>query len=82
MPKQHVNEIVRLLGGKIKTKDSLSTHYVISNLKLNDFLEHKRNNVNFKGNKKNFLVNLKWLFHCYFFMKKLDENDPEYRLII
>ena len=73
---------MRLLGGNVKPKDCPSTHYIVSNLKLSDFLEHKRNNVNFRNNKQPYLINLKWLFHCYFFMKKLDENDPEYRQII
>ncbi len=81
MSKQHLKEMIRLLGGIVEISDGPSTHYITSNVKLNDFIQHKTNNVHFK-NKIIFYVNLKWLFHCYFFVKRLDENDPEYKMII
>jgi hypothetical protein len=76
--------MIKVLGGKYEESDKFSSHYIISNTHIDDFLTHRsRNHAYFNNSgKKNHYLKLKWLFHCFFFMKKLNESDLEYKVIL
>jgi hypothetical protein len=64
------------LGGKIENNSSKVkvTHFLISkNRKFN--FEDDRKLKNFRNY---FVVNLKFIFHSFYYLEKLDENDKEY----
>ena len=65
-----------MLGGKI-TPIINASHFMVSEDKVGEF----SNNENIKLlQKKIIVVNVRWLFHCYFFYKRMDEEDEEYRI--
>jgi hypothetical protein len=74
-----VKDIIKNLGGKEETDHKLVTHYIVSNNKINEFksFKMKYSNIN---NEKILVVNLKWLLHCYFNVKKMKEDDNMYRI--
>lgn len=76
--KEILKKIVRLLGGKTNPTIINTTHFILSESKCRDFKE----NENIKlSQKKIFTVNFRWLFHCYFFYKRMDERDKEYKML-
>ena len=64
--------MIHSVGGKIVKDDA--THYIVSKYRVSDY-DKKKNKL-----KNSYAVNLKWLFHCYFFYTKMDENDIDYKL--
>lgn len=63
-------EMVFTLGGAVTFDCQIATH----------FIYWKEKNISFpKERKQSFSeVNLKWLFHCYFYFSKMDEKKEEY----
>lgn len=55
-----------------------TTHFIVTENKVKEFKENK--NVT-QLKKKYYAVNVRWLFHCYFFFKKVDERDKDYRVV-
>lgn len=83
-----VNEIVTILGGTITNDINKSTHVIYNNLSERAQELFNKNNKN-KGSSDNkdianiynyYKVNLKWLFHCYFYIEKMNENNAEYSI--
>ncbi len=60
------------LGGKLRDKQN-ATHYLVSKNRMNLLKENMRENWKIQYN-----LNLKFIFHSYFFFKKMDEGDLEY----
>jgi hypothetical protein len=78
-----VREMVISLGGKCdeQQNEKSSTHYIVDNIQIFEFSEFKVKNIQIFQNKKVYCLPLKWIFNCFFFMKKMDENDTEYKII-
>ena len=67
--------IIDQLGGNYEKNVEKLTHYIVSNKKIK------------KDNKRKLLinchyVNIKWLFDSFFYYKKMDETDDEYKIIL
>ena len=69
--------MIEFLGGKVVEKiykKTILTH-IITN-------RNRNNNQKYLFNENaKFYVNVKWLFHCYFYLIKMDENKEEYKKI-
>ena len=77
--KDCLKKFIRILGGRTNNTIINTTHFILSESKIRDFKE----NENIKLLKKKVLtVNFRWLFHCYFFYKRMDERDKEYKLLL
>jgi hypothetical protein len=77
-----LKEIISVLGGRSDDGDSASTHYIISNIQINEFLTHRSRNSQIFNKKRINCLKVKWLFHCFFFIKKMNESDSEYKVIL
>jgi hypothetical protein len=64
--------IIVSTGGIIRDKQN-ATHFLVSRNKTNLLKEDKRANW-----KMLHTLNLKFVFHSFFFLRKVDENDQEY----
>ena len=74
-----LSELVIYLGGKI-TRDSPDvTHFIISQSNVKQFRRPKK----IEGKLIQFFsVNSKWLFDCYFNLKRMDEGLFEYKVVL
>ena len=76
-----VKELIKYLGGNDNGDNSSITHFIVSseNKKLTQYF-NRNNNIRLFGNKIAYYVNIKWLFHCYFYLQRMDESADEYRM--
>lgn len=79
---EFLKEIVKYLGGDVTSDKTATTHFIVSieNVKL--FIKPQNNNYSDNGINTYYCVNLRWLFHCYFFLNKMDENLEEYKVVV
>lgn len=64
--------LIESMGGRIVSK-AQATHFIVSNNRLSLLKDEIRDNWKIQHK-----VNLKYIFHCFFFMTKLNEQDEEY----
>ena len=62
-------EMIFSMGGAVTIESSKASHVVYG----------KETQMINDSNKYN--VNIKWLYHCYFFVSRMDEKDDEYKYI-
>jgi hypothetical protein len=63
------------LGGKVvKSSEKNTTHYIVSNYKASLF------NREIRKKEQIFAINLKWLFHSYYFLTKMNEREQDYKV--
>jgi hypothetical protein len=60
------------MGGRMKNKQN-ATHFVVFKNRLNLFKQEREETWKVKH-----VLNLKFIFHSFYFMTKMNENDPEY----
>ena len=70
-----IKGIVKFLGGNIETDYHKTTHYLIS--ENNSLTKDKLGIYN-----KCYLINESWLIDSYLLLSKMDENEPQYKIII
>ena len=70
-----IKGIVKFLGGTIETDFSKTTHFLIS--ENNTLTKDKFGIYN-----KCYLINESWLIDSYLLLCKMDENEPQYKIII
>lgn len=70
-----LKEIIKYLGGETTVTKNEATHFIISKENLKSFEKPT-------GNHKYYCVNKRWLFHCYFFLRRMNENSHEYQVIV
>jgi hypothetical protein len=63
--------MIDCLGGKLTKEINETTHLIIENF-------DKKNIKNIKNNI--FKVNIQWIFNCFFFLYKMDENNKLYKI--
>lgn len=64
-----ISDIILILGGSVVNDIDQATHIIYN--KSKDIID----TIN---KEKKYNVNLKWLFHCYFYIEKMNENNIEY----
>ena len=69
-----VKFFIERMGGIIENKGN-ATHFIVSKNKY----EQLKQDMKTKNFKPTYILNLKFIFHTFYFMTKLNENDPEYR---
>ncbi len=70
-----INGIVKFLGGTMETDINKTTHFLLSEQNI---LKKEKFNLN----KEIYFVNEQWLFDSYLLLKKMDEKEPQYKMII
>ena len=70
-----INGIVKFLGGIMETDINQSTHFLLS--EQNNLRKEK-----FNSNHEIYFINEQWIFDSYLFLKKMDEKEPQYKMII
>jgi hypothetical protein len=68
-----IKELIKIMGGMLVPKEK-ATHILLSKTKREIFEMERR-----KDWATQHVVNIKFIFHSYFFMQKVDENDEEYK---
>ena len=71
--KNFIYEMVNLLGGSLVEDPRNATHIIFNKAFLND-----KNEINVQDK---YILDIKWVFDCFFKFKKCGENDLEYKLI-
>ena len=79
-----VKDLIKYLGGNDNIEKSTTTHFIVSS-KFKRLAQQTNgimynNNGKESANKSVYYVNLKWLFHCYFYLEKMDELSDEYKM--
>ena len=67
-----VNDIILYLGGRVERRNNNVTHIISDRNRIRT--EISRSSI--------FYVNVKWLFDCYYFSQRLNENDENYLIRI
>ena len=62
-------EMIFSMGGAVTIETSKASHVVYGKESI------------ITSETKTFNVNIKWLYHCYYFVSRMDENDDEYKYI-
>ena len=70
--KDFINEMIFLLGGSVVKDIQSATHIIINK----NFL----NNLNSNINQEKYILDVKWIFDCFFNFKKCDIYDLEYNI--
>ena len=70
-----IDGIVKFLGGSMVTDINQSTHFLLS--EQNNLRKEK-----FNSNHEIYFINEQWIFDSYLFLKKMDEKEPQYKMII
>ena len=70
-----IDGIVKFLGGSMVTDINQTTHFLLSD--QNNLRKEK-----FNSNQEIYFINEQWLFDSYLFLKKMDEKEPQYKMII
>ena len=74
-----LSELVIYLGGKITRDNPEVTHFIISQSNVKQFRRPKK----IEGKLIQFFcVNAKWLFDCYFNLKRMNEGLFEYKVVL
>lgn len=66
------------MGGFVSRTPNKITHYLMKNENRKDFNQSKHNDSNI--HLKHF-VNIKFIFHSFFYLKLMDESDEQYSTI-
>ena len=66
-----IKKMIDCLGGKLTKEINETTHLIIENF-------DKKNIKNIKNNI--FKVNIQWIFNCFFFLYRMDENNKLYKI--
>jgi len=67
-----VSDIILYLGGRVERRNQNNTHIISDKNRLRT--EIRISSI--------FYVNVKWLFDCYYFSQRLNENDENYLIRI
>jgi hypothetical protein len=65
----NVKDIIYCLGGTEVTNINISTHIIAS-----------QNSTSYKTTAKSPVLKLSYVFHCYFYLHRMDENDDLYKI--
>jgi hypothetical protein len=71
--KNLLKNFIEMMGGQNTNKQS-ATHFLVALNKKDKFIEDVRS----RRRDQIFMLNIKFVFHSYFFIHKVDENDKEY----
>lgn len=67
--------MIYIMGGKVHERPSQCTHILIDQSDFNYCRTQMAREV-----RNGSVVNFKYLFHTYFFFKRMDVNDEEYKI--
>ena len=70
--KDFINEMIFLLGGSVVKNKESATHIIMNKNFLTD--------SNSKNNQEKYVLDVKWVFDCFFNFKKCDVYDLEYKI--
>jgi hypothetical protein len=68
-----IKSFIEMMGGQIVNRHS-ATHFLVVLYKRDKYLQEVRS----RRRDQIFSLNIKFVFHSYFFIQKVDENDREY----
>jgi hypothetical protein len=72
--------MISTLGGRVTSNQANATHFIVSNYKAAEFNKKVRKNTSQRGVPTCYSVNLKWLFHSYYYLTRMSENEDDYKV--